>query len=240
MSLENFIYRCLETFWALKDHKRHGTVTSYDPDKHAAKVQLQPGGQETGWLPIHAHLVGDGWGVVAGLNVGDQVEVAFENGDLDIGKIASRVHSDKEKPPKVQAGELLATKKDTGSILWDNDGNITWTGANGQVIKTDKKGNTSITLNVSNTQNSDSNSPTLTVTLKDQNNKNHSVTVNKDGIAHASDVKVSITSQKIEHNGPLKVNGSIYSSGVVQTTVGVKAPIYSAGTTGDPGDASTW
>jgi hypothetical protein len=36
-----------------KPHKpsRVGLVSSYDPKQHAVKVQLQPEGTQTGWIP---------------------------------------------------------------------------------------------------------------------------------------------------------------------------------------------
>lgn len=239
MDLENLIFRCLERFWAAQDKSRHGLVTSYDKKKHAAKVRLQPSGVETGWLPIHAGLIGDGWGVVAGLNVGDQVTVDFENGHLDVGKIVNRIHSEKDKPPEVEAGEFMAYKKDTGSIKWDKDGNITWTGANGQVVKTDKKGNTVVSLKVSDSQKSDSNSPTLTMSLEDQNGKKHSTTLSKDGLVHDSEVRIKIKSSQIEHEGSLKVSGTVRVNGVVQSGAGFKGALFS-GVTGDPGEADDW
>ena len=64
--------------------------------------------------------------------------------------------------------------------------------ANGQTVQTDKKGNTSISLKVSNKKDSDKDSPTYTVSLEDQDGKKHTVTINKSGIAHKSDKQVSI------------------------------------------------
>ena len=44
---------------------RQGTVTAYDPDNYAVKVQLQPTGEETGWIPLSSPWVGNGWGLAA-------------------------------------------------------------------------------------------------------------------------------------------------------------------------------
>lgn len=267
MNIEDLIFRCLERFWSGKYNERYGVVTSYDPKKHAAKVKIKPDDIETGWLPIQAHHVGNGWGVVVGLQVGDQVKISHHGGDFEAGHVVSRVHDDKDKPPKVESGEMLFKHKKAGEVFFDKDHNITWKGANGQVIMTDKKGNTSLSLKVNNdssssgdatsggdpsaggaagadgsgassasdsTSSSDSNAPTYTVTLEDRQGKKHTVTINKDGIAHNSDTKVSIDvggkhkitvdtdgithksdskihlhAPTIEHNGNLNVSGIV-------------------------------
>src|SRR5260364_386648 len=41
---------------------RHGIVTSYDPKTYAVKVQLQPEGVLTGWIPLKSAWVGNGCG----------------------------------------------------------------------------------------------------------------------------------------------------------------------------------
>lgn len=192
MTLENLIFRAIERYFAGKYNARYGVVTSYDPKKHAAKVKIKPEDIETGWLPIHAHHVGDGWGVMVGLQIGDQVKITHMAGDFEVGAILGRVHSDEDKPPEVKSGEILFKHEKAGSILFDKDKNVTWTGANGQVIKTDKKGNTSVSLKVADKKDSDSTGPTFALSLEDADGKKHSVTVNKDGVAHKSDTRVSI------------------------------------------------
>lgn len=121
MSLEALIHNMIDRYFQggiagignARYHERHGLVTSYDPDKYLAKVMLWPGGQETGWLPIETAHVGDDYGIAFGLQpgdgktTGDQVIVRYQEGDLESGKIVQRVHSNKEKPPTVQSGELI-------------------------------------------------------------------------------------------------------------------------------------
>lgn len=239
MSMENLIFRCLERFWATKYNTRYGEVTAYDPKKHAAKVKIQPGGQETGWIPIHVHHVGDGWGVLVGHQIGDQVEIGHQEGDFETAAVTKRLHSDKDKPPKVESGEILMKHEKAGQLFFDKDKNITWTGANGQVIKTDKKGNTSLSLKVSDKKDADGGSPTFTVSMTDQNDKKHVITIDKNGITHNSDVKVTIKADKIEHNGDLKVTGSILAGKVIESSQGLKGPVI-GGMPGNPGSASTW
>lgn len=102
---------------AVRHHERHAMVTSYDAKRHLAKVMLQPEGQETGWLGIETGHVGNDYGIAIGLQggdgktTGDQVIVRFQEGDLESGKIVQRIHSEDEKPPTVQSGELVLWAK---------------------------------------------------------------------------------------------------------------------------------
>lgn len=98
-------------------HERHAIVTSYDSDKYLAKVTYMPEGQESGWLPVEAGHIGADYGIAVGLqpgngkDTGDQVIVRFQEGDLESGKIVQRVHSDADKPPKVESGEMVMWTK---------------------------------------------------------------------------------------------------------------------------------
>lgn len=124
--LENMIYRCIERWSAARYTERHGLVTSYDPKTYLAKVKFQPEGQESGWLPVETGHIGNGYGIAIGLQTGsgqgnqqqnsqggqqqqsgDQVIVRFQEGDFESGKIVQRVHSDQDKPPQVQSGEIV-------------------------------------------------------------------------------------------------------------------------------------
>jgi phage baseplate assembly protein gpV len=132
MSDENFILGVIERWWAGRYSERHGIVTSYDPKNYLAKVTLQPEGQESGWLPIETGHIGEGYGIVIGLqpgqggvnaqgqggqagsqqnNQGDQVVVRYQEGDFESGKIVQRVHSDQDTPPQAQSGEIIIWTK---------------------------------------------------------------------------------------------------------------------------------
>jgi uncharacterized protein involved in type VI secretion and phage assembly len=111
--LENLILTTIERWWAGRYTEKHGLVTSYDPTNHLAKVMFQPQGQESGWLPIETGHIGNGFGIAVGLtpgdgkSTGDQVIVRYQEGDIEAGKIVQRVHSDQDKPPTVQSGEVV-------------------------------------------------------------------------------------------------------------------------------------
>lgn len=123
--LENLIYACIDRYLGggtghvggNRFHERHGIVTSYDPERYLAKVTFMPEGQESGWLPIETGHIGNDYGVAIGLQPGDgkksgdQVIVRYQEGDLESGKIVQRVHSDDEKPPTVQSGEIVIWSK---------------------------------------------------------------------------------------------------------------------------------
>jgi phage baseplate assembly protein gpV len=163
---EDHILSILERWWAAKHTERHGIVTSYDPDKYLAKVAIQPGGQETGWLPIETGHIGETYGIVIGLqpgkggvnskgqggqagpmkdNQGDQVIVRFHEGDFESGKVVQRVHSDTDHPPKAEPGEMIfytKFQKSGGPTPDSGDGGQ---GGDGQQIKFLKDGSISWT-----------------------------------------------------------------------------------------------
>lgn len=145
--VENLILRTIERWWAGRYSEKHGLVTSYDPDKYLAKVTFQPEGQESGWLPIETGHIGNGFGIAVGLTPGDgkesgdQVIVRYQEGDVESGKIVQRVHSDKEKPPKVESGEMVQWHEKGAKIFFKKDGSITIEDGKGATIKLDGKGN---------------------------------------------------------------------------------------------------
>jgi hypothetical protein len=129
--LENLIQNTVERMLAGRRSERHGLVTSYDPKKYLAKVTFQPEGQESGLLPIETGHIGNGYGIVMGLqpgsgsgmqgqqqgdsgqsstsgqNTGDQVVVRYQEGDFESAKIVQRVHSDQDPPPECKSGEMI-------------------------------------------------------------------------------------------------------------------------------------
>lgn len=141
--LENLIFSCIERYFRGAHagptyHERHAVVTSYDPERYLAKVMYMPEGQESGWLPIETGHIGSDYGFAVGLQPGDgktsgdQVIVRFQEGDLESGKIVQRVHSDDDKPPTVQSGEMVMWakfKKSTGKSSIGDDTTDTGSGS---------------------------------------------------------------------------------------------------------------
>lgn len=118
---ENKILHVIERWWSSRYSEKHGLVSSYDPKNHMAKVTFQPGGQESDWLPIETGHIGNGFGIAIGLTpgdgkkTGDQVIVRYQGNDIESGKVVQRVHSSMDKPPEVQAGEMVFWSKFTKS-----------------------------------------------------------------------------------------------------------------------------
>lgn len=143
--LENLIFRCVERVLAGRYHKRYGTVTSWDPKTHMAKVMLQPHGVESGWLPAHTMAAGGGYGHMTGLMEGEQVEVTYQEGEFEAGAITARVHSTPDAPPELQSGEQLMLTPFKNFVKLDKNGAVTITDKSGKAsIVLDGSGNITI------------------------------------------------------------------------------------------------
>lgn len=79
---------------------RWGVVTSFDPVNMLAKVTLQPEGVQTSWIPVLSSWVGNGWGEVTPLAVGQQVHLVHDNGDSGNPVAVSPAYSTANPPPK--------------------------------------------------------------------------------------------------------------------------------------------
>jgi len=101
-----------------------GIVTSYDPANYSAKVQLQPEGTETGWLPISTPFVGSGWGMFCPPSIGDMVEVQFQEGGIEAGFICGRMFNDDDRPVSCPIGEFYLIHKTGSYVKLFNDGRI--------------------------------------------------------------------------------------------------------------------
>lgn len=86
---------------------RYGNVVEWNPDNHSARVSLQPDGETTSWLPVASQWIGNGWGLIAALNPGDQVKVVFPEYGSDQPSIVGRIYDTRNPPPQgTQAGEF--------------------------------------------------------------------------------------------------------------------------------------
>lgn len=108
-----------------KTTHRVGTVTAYDPNKYAVKVRMWPDTQESlGWIPLASTYIGNGWGLVAGPSINDQVIIAFDREDQDAGVVVGRFFTDVEQPPAAPSGEFWLVHKAGSAIKFHNDGTI--------------------------------------------------------------------------------------------------------------------
>lgn len=132
--LQNAIRLQVERMRARTISTRIGTVTSYDPNKYAAKVQLQPDGLMTWWLPVASIWIGNGWGLFTPPNVGDLVTVEFINGDIGAGTVTSRFWNVNEPTLPVPSGECWLVHAKGQFIKLTNDGKLTLNDGQGASI----------------------------------------------------------------------------------------------------------
>src|SRR5690242_1686275 len=113
-----------------KFHKapRVGKITSYDPKEHKAKVQFQPTGAESGWIPITALSVGNKHGHLSAPKIGDQVKVEFQDGEHDVGRVTTRMFSKANPPPQIQAGEYAKIHETGSGHYHKQDGTVQYAG----------------------------------------------------------------------------------------------------------------
>lgn len=104
---------------------RIGLVSSYDPNNYSAKVMFQPEGIESGWLPISAEWVGNGWGLFMPPSINDMVLVESLENDFEAGIITKRLYNDNDRPLAVTGGEMWAVHKSGSFIKMTNDGKTT-------------------------------------------------------------------------------------------------------------------
>ena len=123
--LANLMRREAETASDARAPLRVAKVTSYNPKTHAVKVKLLPEGQETGWMPLGSHHIGNGFGIAVGATVGDQVVVGFLEGDHSTPIVMSRLYSDQQRPPEVKSGEMVLFHEKKSALHFDEHGQIT-------------------------------------------------------------------------------------------------------------------
>lgn len=107
---------------------RFGTVTSFNPANHTARVKLQPEGIVSGWLPVLAPWTGAGWGIVCPLAAGDQVFVLPQEGAAEHGVIVGRAYSNGSPPPQSTAGELWIVHASGACLKLREDGTVSISG----------------------------------------------------------------------------------------------------------------
>lgn len=161
-SIRHLVRGEVERVLRLQLQPRLGNVIAYDPNRHAARVSLQPEGIETGWIPVHSHFIGNGYGEVAPMTIGQQVKVGFPEYGSNQGVVVGQMYDQRNQVPVAaqgaQAGEWIRVSG-TGSLMAaTNDGVIRVNGSaqnqfiaskstiiqdqNGNIILSDANGNT--------------------------------------------------------------------------------------------------
>lgn len=103
---------------------RFAKVTSVDPALATVRVQLQPEGVLTGWLPMLSPWIGNVWGLTCPPSPGDQVLVLPQEGDAENGIVLGRAWSGDSSIPVTPVGELWLTHKSGSYIRLLNDGSV--------------------------------------------------------------------------------------------------------------------
>ena len=185
--------------------------TSYNPDLHAVKGIIQPHGVESGWVPIAALHVGNGFGIAVGPRVGSadaldgQVfDLHFDGGDPDTMVAHHRQFSSADKPPVVQSGEMLLMDQNGTKVFWAQDKSLTILhGPSGASTKFDPSGNIT----------HDGNGQNVTVQTKG----NGAVAVNAAGTGgvsvNAGQGGLNLAGQSIALTGPATLNGQPIKTG---------------------------
>lgn len=124
MNLPDLIRRIVSPMLTQMGQPRYGIVTSVDPNTYTARVLIQPDGILSGWLPIKSEWIGNGWGLVAVPNTGDQVSLIPHDGDANNLMIAGRVYSQQQRPPAGVPGEFWLVHVSGAFIKLVNSGAI--------------------------------------------------------------------------------------------------------------------
>lgn len=103
---------------------RQGVITAYDPDSYAVKVQLQPTGEETGWIQLSSPWVGNGWGLAAGPMIGVAVEIDFDSGLMGAGMAAGQFYNDEDRCPGPPSGEFWLIHESGSMLKFLNTGEV--------------------------------------------------------------------------------------------------------------------
>lgn len=123
MSLANSVKQAAALEHGQRLIKNDGTISAYNPANYTVRVMLEPQQVETGWIPLKAPWIGNGWGMVVGPSLGDAVSVFF-NGSPNQGVAMLGLFNDVDQPPPVPSGEWWTVHK-TGSLLkFHNDGSV--------------------------------------------------------------------------------------------------------------------
>lgn len=103
---------------------RIGTIYDYDPNSYAVRVELQPDGVITGWMPLGSQWVGNGWGLACGPSIGDMIRVDFDGHSVQAPFAGARYFNDVDLPPPVPSGEAWLVHESGTYLKLHNDGSV--------------------------------------------------------------------------------------------------------------------
>lgn len=126
----------LQALRAMSDQAsaRVGIVRNFDPSIWAVRCEIQPEGNLSGWLPLAAPWVGNGWGLFAAPSLGDMVPVHFFGGDFEAGFVVGGMFNDIDRPLAVPSGELWIAHASGAFFKLTNDGKATFSDGHGATV----------------------------------------------------------------------------------------------------------
>jgi uncharacterized protein involved in type VI secretion and phage assembly len=107
---------------------KYGLVSSVDPSSYSVKVLFQPDNTQSGWIPVKAHWVGNGWGMVCLPTVDQLVVVDPIEGFNDEWVVSGYLYNDTERPPASAVGELHMVHTSGSYMRLTNDGKVSING----------------------------------------------------------------------------------------------------------------
>jgi hypothetical protein len=143
----HFIRRIAQEVVGRQQFKGTLVCTAYNPDTHAVKGIIQPHGIESGWVPLAAMHVGNGFGILVGPRVGSSdaldgqvFDLHFDGGDPDTLVAHHRHFSTTDKPPRVESGEMLLQHENGNQVFFSQDGSLKVVGQKGSTSYHDPNG----------------------------------------------------------------------------------------------------
>lgn len=114
-------------------------VTAYDPVNYAVQVQTYAQDDDTnqplvtGWIPLFTPWMGNGWGLYLPPNLGDLIEVHYQEGSLQNGYAGLRCFNPTSpaglpSPNGVPSGEFWLIHQTGSYIKVTNDGKVSING----------------------------------------------------------------------------------------------------------------
>jgi hypothetical protein len=106
-----------------------GVITGYDPNNYLVTVELYGATDDapalqTGSIPLFSPWVGNGWGLFAPPNLGDIVEVHFQEGSVQNAYACLRCYNNNFRPLSVASGEFWLVHQSGSFVKLTNDGKL--------------------------------------------------------------------------------------------------------------------
>jgi hypothetical protein len=106
-----------------------GIITGYNPEQYLVTVQTDAAdsdypASETGWIPLGALWIGNGWGLFCPPNLGDVCSVFYLDGDSQVQFAGPRFFGESTLPLSVPSGEFWVVHQSGSFFKMTNDGKL--------------------------------------------------------------------------------------------------------------------